>query len=57
MDSQVEKLPQHRHGILRSLDGVTRRPRIAVDFVVIPTLEALVSEEMDGLVMDAGQSF
>lgn len=29
-----------------------RRPRITVDFIVVPTLEALVPEEMDGLVID-----
>ena len=35
---------------------MTGRPWIIVDLVIIATFEALVPEEMDGLVMDARQS-
>lgn len=54
--SEVEQLAQDLHGILRPTDSVASRPRIIVDLVVIPTLEGLVSKEMNGLVVNAGQS-
>ena len=57
LDSQVEKLPHDLHGILRPLYSMTRRSRITVDLKIVAAFEALVSEEMDGLVLDARQPF
>lgn len=43
--------------MLRVLDGMPNGPRVGVDFVVIPTGEALISEEVDVLVLDTGSLF
>lgn len=56
IDSQVEKLPQDVHSILRPFDSVTRSSWITIDFVVVASLETLVPEEMDSLVVDARQA-
>jgi len=50
---QLEQLLQYLHRILRSSHGMTDRPGISVDLVVIPALEALVTEEVDSFVIDA----
>lgn len=49
----VEDLSHYPHCILRFGDSMPSRPRIVVDFIVIPTLEGLVSEEVNGLVFHA----
>jgi hypothetical protein len=56
IDSQVEKLPQGVHSILRPFDSVTGSSWIIVDFVVVASLETLVPKEMDSLVVDARQA-
>lgn len=53
--SHLKHLLQNRHGLIRILDRVSRRPRILIDFIIVATLECLVSEEMDVLVIDARQ--
>jgi hypothetical protein len=56
IDSQAEKLSQDVHSIFWPFDSVTRSSWITIDFVVIASLETLVPEEMDSLVVDARQA-
>lgn len=53
--SQVENLFEDPDSVLWPLDRVPNRPRIGVDLVVVATLESLVAEEVDVLVVDAGE--
>lgn len=49
----MEDLLELLHGVLRPSDGMTNRPRVTVDLIVVTALESLVAEEMDGLVFHA----
>ena len=51
--SYVEELLELRHGVLWPFDGVANSPRVGVDLPVVSTLECLVTEEVDVLVLDA----
>lgn len=52
-ESQVEKFVQLFHGVFWSGNRVTNGAWITVDLPVVATLECLVAEEVDVLVMDA----
>lgn len=54
---ELEKLPQLSHGVIRVLNGVTDRPRVTVDLVVVTTRECLVTEEVDRLIIDTRNIF
>ena len=51
--SQVEKLLDDPHRVLRALDSMPDRPGILIDLIIITILEALVAEEVDVLVLNA----
>jgi len=54
--SNVEKLLQLRHGIFGTLNRVSGGSRVLVDLPVVAALEGLVAEEVDILVVDAGET-
>jgi hypothetical protein len=49
--SQVKGLLDLRIAIIRILNAMANRPRILIDLVVVATLERLVAEEVDCLVV------
>lgn len=51
--SKIKKLLQLLHGIIRTLYGVTNRPKVSVDLVIIASDKALVTEEVNVLVLGA----
>lgn len=51
--SKIEKPLQLLHGIVRTLDSVSNRPRVRVNLIVIASDKALVAEEVDVLVFSA----
>lgn len=51
---KVKELLQLLHGVFGTIDRVTDRARVRVDLIIVATGEALVTEEVDGLVLDAG---
>lgn len=51
--SQVEEFFEDSHGVFWSLDSMTDCSRVLVDLVVVSTLEALVSKEVNVLVVDS----
>jgi hypothetical protein len=48
-----EDLPEDPHGVFRAVDGVTYRPRVVVDLVVVAALVGLVAGKT--VSYDAGQ--
>lgn len=52
--SKIKELLQLLHGIIRALNGVTNGAGVLIDFMVIAAHEALVTEEVDVLVLSAG---
>lgn len=53
-NSKVKSLLQLLHGVLWTIDRVTDSARVRKDLIIIAAGEALVAEEVDCLVVDAG---
>jgi hypothetical protein len=53
--SQVEKLLENPDRVLRTLDSMTGRSGILIYLIIIAILEALIAEEVDGIVVNTGQ--
>lgn len=53
MRSKIKHLLQKRDRLLRIVHVMADRPGILIDFIVVPTLESLVAEEVDGGVIHA----
>ena len=51
--SKIEQLLELGNGIIRALDAVPNGARVFVDLVVVASLIRLVSEEVNGGVLDA----
>lgn len=52
---QLKQLPQQLHRMLWVVDRVANSPTVAEDLVVVAAGHALVAEEVDVLVLDAGR--
>lgn len=52
--SKIKKLLQLFHGVIRTIDGVTNSARVLIDLMVIAADEAFVTEEVNVLVLGAG---
>lgn len=50
---EVEDLLQLFHGIIRSFDRVANCPGVGIDLIIVTANKALVTKEVDGLVLDA----
>lgn len=54
-----EEIFENAHSIFRAADRMASDIRMIVDFIVVTTLESLVTEEMDGLesfILDTAQT-